>query len=309
VDELVGLVGRDHALSQARDSLAKGNHLLITGRPGIGKSALLRALYHELKAARPCLYAGDANVKAAVCDLLRQAHEGIGLRLPEARIPPRFRAKARRDGHIAWHHIARNLARMPTKDAMALIADSLKGKRVLVFIDSLEVPPTQAQFYAALLDVAQVAAALCDTNRRSRIQRLLWHFRDRIELKPLPAEACRAIGTRWLEHRPVRFASDAVRDHFLRALAQDSGGVPAALRGMLEAAAAEPEVTRAQVRAFTHEAGVKYLDMTATLVILFAVVLASRYIARGIGNDELYILSGVGIAMFVAVRFFLGRLR
>src|SRR3569833_3825155 len=196
VDELVGLVGRDHALSQARDSLAKGNHLLITGRPGIGKRALLRALYHALKAARPCLYAGDANVKAAVCDLLRQAHEGIGLRLPEARIPPRFRAKARRAGHIAWHHIARNLARMPTNDAMALIAATLTGKRVLVFIDSLEVPPTQAQFYAALLDVAQVASALCDTNRRSRIHRLLWRGRGRGGGGPRPAGAGRAGGAR-----------------------------------------------------------------------------------------------------------------
>jgi hypothetical protein len=32
-----------------------------------------------------------------------------------------------------------------------------------------------------------------NTNRRVRIDRLLWRFRERIELKPLPAAQCVAI--------------------------------------------------------------------------------------------------------------------
>jgi len=289
--------------------LAKGNNLLVTGRPGIGKSAFLRALRDRMREGRPCVWAPEGNVKTAIFDMARQVHGRVGLRVPEERIPPKYRAKARRLGYVEWHYIARNLSRMPAKDCMALIVDSVKGKGVLVFVETLEVPPAQAEFYTALLDVAQVAAAMCDTNRRVRIQRVLWCFRDRIELKPLAAPQCREIAERWLEGRPVRFASERVREAFLRAVEQDSGGVPFAVRGMLEAAAAEPEVTRSMVRGFAHEAGVRYVDMTFTFVIAFVIAIAGRYIARGIGSDELYILSGVGFALFLGLRFLLWRLK
>ncbi len=309
MDTVTGLIGRDRELSEARAALAKGHHLLVTGRAGIGKSALLRTLCQDLRADRVCLWAAAGNVKHAVFDLARQTHEAVGLALPVERIPKRYRARAQRLGHVSWRTLARNVGRMPAKDLMDLIVASVRGKGVLVFIETLEVPPSQALFYAALIDVAQVAAAMDDLNRRSRIARLLWRFNARLELKPLPLEACRDIAARWLKENPVRFASEAVRAHFLRAVAQDSGGVPAAIRGMLESAAAEAEVTRSQVRGFVHEAGVRYLDMTPTLILGFILAIAARYIARGIGDNELYILSGVAIALFLGVRFFVGRLR
>lgn len=131
---------------------------------------------------------------------------------------------------------------------MALIADSLKSKRVLVFIDTLEVPPTQARFYAALLEVAQVAGALCK-RRRAR---------------PLPARA-----------RPR--------------LRRCPGGAP---RHCWKPPPRNPKSPAPRCVPSPTRPASSNLDMTATLVILFAVVIASRYIARGIGNDELYIPLG-----------------
>ena len=84
--------------------------------------------------------------------------------------------------------------------------------------------------------------------------------------------------------------------------------MPAAIQGMLAKAAAEPEVTRSSVREFTHETGVRYIDMTPTLIVGFVVVIATRYIARGLDNMELYVLSGVGIALFLGLRFAMGRM-
>ncbi|MBK5942677.1 hypothetical protein [Halorhodospira halophila] len=60
----------------------------------------------------------------------------------------------------------------------------------------------------------------------------------------------------------MRFEPPRVQAAFLRAVVQDSGGVPAAIEGMLEQTASEPAVTRAKVRAFAYEAGMRYLDMT-----------------------------------------------
>jgi len=125
----------------------------------------------------------------------------------------------------------------------------------------------------------------------------------------LPAAQCRAIAEQWLASRPVRFESERVRAAFLRAVEQDSGGVPAAIRGMLEAAAAEAMVTRSTVRAFAYQAGVRYLDMTPTLVLGLMAVVAGRYIASGTNSNELYILSGIGIALFIGVRLLMFKLK
>lgn len=307
--EITGFVGRDRELSLAEAALAKGNNLLVAGRAGIGKSAFLRALCERMAASRVCLWVPEGNVKAVTCDLARQVHALLGLNVPEDLVPPRYRMKLRRTGRVEWEWINRAVTRLPARESIELVARSLKGRNALVFIESLEVPPTQAEFFGLLLDVAQVAAAMDNTNRRARIERLLWRFRERVELRPLPAAECRAIAEVWLAARPVRFESERVREAFLRAVGQDSGGVPAAIRGMLEAATAEAEVTRATVRAFMHKAGARYMDMTPTVILGMMLVVAGRYIASGLNNNELYILSGVGIALFLGVRLLLHRLR
>ena len=309
MDEITGFVGRDHELSQAEAALAKGNNLLVTGRAGIGKSAFLRALYERLATARVCVWVPEGNVKAVTFELARQVHALVGLSVPEDLVPQRYRMKLRRAGRVEWEWINRAVTRMPARESMELVARSLKDRNTLVFIESLEVPPSQAEFFKVLLDEAQVAAAMDDSNRRVRIDRLLWRFRERVELKPLPATQCRAIAEKWLASRPVRFESDRVREAFLRAVEQDSGGVPAAIRGMLEAATAEAEVTRSTVRAFMHKAGVRYMDMTPTLVLGMMLVVAGRYIASGLNNNELYILSGIGIALFLGLRLLMYRLK
>lgn len=307
--EITGFVGRDYELSLAVAALEKGNNLLVAGRAGVGKSAFLRELFERTRETRACLWLPAGNVKAVTYELARQVHEQLGISVPEEMLPRRYRLRLRRAGRIEWEWINRALSRMPVRDSMTLLARSVRGKNALVFIESLEVPPTQAELFALLIDEAQVAAAMDDTNRRARIERLLWRFREKVTLKPLPAAECRAIAERWLAARPLRFESERVRESFLRAVAQDSGGVPAAIRGMLEAASAEAEITRATVRAFAHEAGVRYLDMTPTLVIGLMAVVAGRYIASGLNNNELYILSGVGIALFIGLRLLMFRLK
>ena len=147
-----------------------------------------------------------------------------------------------------------------------------------------------------------------DSNRRVRIDRLLWRFSEKIVLKPLPLTECATIIERWLEHQPVRFSSQRTRAHFIRHVARVSGGIPAAIRGMLEAAQAESEITPAKARSFHHEASAHYLDMTPVLVILMVVFLAMRYISRGLGDMEMLVLSGVVSAIFIGLRFFMFRM-
>ena len=186
---------------------------------------------------------------------------------------------------------------------------SLRRRRLRIFFETLEVPPSQAELFARLIDAAQVVAAMDDSNRRVRIERLLWRFPERLVLRPLPLPECAAIIEHWLAQHPLRFSSESTRARFVRHVAIACSGAPAAIRGMLEAASAEPEITPARARSFQHEAAAHYLDMTPLVVILMVVFLALRYISRGVGDAEMVVLSGVATAIFIGLRFFMYRLR
>ena len=84
-------------------------------------------------------------------------------------------------------------------------------------------------------------------------------------------------------------------------------GSPSAVRGMVQAATAEDEITPARACTFTHEAGIRYINMTPAVVVTVG-FMALRYISRGIGEVEMLVLSGVASALFMGLRFFMFRI-
>ncbi|MCP4468827.1 MAG: ATP-binding protein [Halieaceae bacterium] len=308
MEAITGFVGRSEQIAEAVLALRSGNSLVVKGRAGIGKSSFLRQLHLQLSSEAPCFWLPDTNGKAAVFDLAEQVHDRLSLKVPERFIPDRYRGRAHQSGIVQWEWIKRSISRAPARDTADLVMVSLRDREGIVFLESLEVPPTQAEFYHGLAEVAQIAAAMDQDNRRVRIQRLLWRFQKSIELKPLTREQSRELALRWLVKRPIRFTSNRVREAFLRAVEQDSGGVPAAIEGMLLSATNDGEVTPVSIRAYRHEAGTSYLDMTPALVIAVIGFMAMRYVSRGIGEVELLVMSGVASALFYGLTMLLRRL-
>jgi len=302
----VSLIGRERELEQLRQAIAQGGHVLITGRAGIGKSALLKAVAEAFPQA---VRFPSGTPKLVLLTALEQAHQRVGLRVPEALLPPSAQVRAKRLGYLDWRSLARTLRRLPLDQQASLLRDSLVGRQALVLLDSLELPPTLVEAVTPLFDVAQIVAAMDETNRRVRIDKLLWRFQIRIELKPLSLSEAQLLAEQALERFPVRFAEEGVQDRFLRHVAQQSGRVPAAILGMVEAASTEPEVTPALAMGVSHEAGVRYLDLTPVLLLGLFVFMALRYIARGLDSEELFVLSGVASAGFMALRLVIWNLR
>lgn len=176
-----------------------------------------------------------------------------------------------------------------------------------IFVESLELPPTQEDFLLELIKRCQIVAAVCDTNRRERIKRLLWDFEKELELKPLAAPHTRQITEEWLEARAMAFVSQRCRKSFLRYIQQESGGVPLAIRGLLEHASKHPMIDCKDLRAYRHDAGVRYLDMTPALAVIIIGFMAMRYVSRGIGEVEMLVMSGVASALFYGVSMVLRR--
>jgi len=301
-------VGRSAEIDQALEALRSGNSVVVKGRAGMGKRSLLRQVKNRLDTERPCLWPTMTTPKSMVEDLAQQVHERLGLMVPERFIPPRFRAEAHRTGRVPWRHIHRSLLREPGREVLALILESVRGKSVILFTETQEVPPTQAAMLHELAEVCQLASAMDADNRRVRILRLLWSFQRTIEFGPLTKAYTRTLVERWLEERPIAFDNPRVRERFIAAVVQDSAGVPAAIEGMLQAAGNDREVTPTRIRDYRHEAAAVYWDMTPLIILGSIGFMAARYVSRGISETELYVLAGVGSALFWGLVFLVRRL-
>jgi hypothetical protein len=309
VEETQGFVGRAREIQEVTAAILAGKSVLVVGRTGIGKTALMREVVCQSEGwTKPCIWVPKDTTKQSFRALAKALHDLHGLALPEDVIPKQTLARAQRQGFLPWADIQRALWRLPTDGLTAILINTLREHPTVVFLESLEVPPSQADFYRSIMDVAQVCAGMDSNNFRARIKKLLWRFHHRLDLQPLPLEDCRAIAERLLEGAPIRFASDKVRERFIQAAAQGSGGVPEALRGIIEKAIAEGEITPAKVHWFGHEAGREYLDMTPFLLIGLIGFMAFRYLSRGLQEVEWYTLAGVGSAVFLGFRMMMGKL-
>lgn len=309
MEAITGFVGRARETELIVEAVGKGSNVLVIGRAGIGKSALLRHVMAEVGGNRKCVWAPVGTTKHALMEIARQIHDLVGLAVPAGLLAPKTAAKAKRQQWLDWPTLERSIKRMPTAPLAELVINNLRERNLLVFLESLEMPPSQANFFADVLDVAQCVAAMDDGNRRNRIARVLWRFQAQVELKPLPLEDCAEIASRWLTHNPVRFTDENTRDKFIRHVARDSGGVPAAIEGMLENALALREISPSTARAIArHDAAGRYVDMTPLVVIVMVGFLALRYISRGMGQVEMLVLSGVATAIFMGLKFFMYRM-
>ncbi len=65
-----------------------------------------------------------------------------------------------------------------------------------------------------------------------------------------------------------------------------------------------PERKR-RIREMRQDGGVKYFDVTPVMSVTWTVAVALRYVALGMGDRTMYVMAGIGAAMFLAVRMLL----
>lgn len=301
MDAPTGFIGRSHEIQLALTLLERGAHVLINGPAGIGKRRLLRELqqrYHT----RPTIWLNPGPAKALLLQLLADYHQQHGLQLPKQRLPQALRHRALRTCYLSWEQLAPSLNRWTQSELFHLARHSLQQHPSLLIVESLQLTPSAQQLLLQLAECSQLLAALDSGLRIS--QRLHWQFPapQQLSLAPLNHDDCLALAECYLQHQSLQFQPPALRATFLQQLIPTSGGVPAALLGILQQAQQLSPLHSADLATLYHPAGVRYLCLAPLLLIGFALALAGRYIARGLDSEELYWLSGLGLALFLSLR-------
>lgn len=294
--DITGLVGREELLARVMREIGKGKHVLLTGGVGLGKSVLLASALDRMH-GQAVIRLKDHQAKAQFVEMAKQllAMDMLtpkALELPEA-------YWSRSGSSITWDSIKRTVTRLSIRDLSHAVIPALaaSGGRVCIAVDDMTwLTPTQQAFWLAVFDHAQVVG--CCSDKKKGLRKLWWRMTD-ISVPPLHKQEATQVVQRYITQQGMLIESPEL---FIAHVVQQSGGVPQAIHDMLDTSSKERVLNKRQVREMCHAAGIRYLDFTPSLVLIGGVLIATRYVAMGIGDQMLYVMGGIGAAMFLSIR-------
>jgi hypothetical protein len=281
------VIGRDTERGRLLANIARGRHTLLVAKIGAGKTYLLRAVAAECPEA---VYVPHVQpLRLGLLGLSESLHARGQLVLADGgRVPQ------------AWPECARLLGRVTVRELTAIVVASLRTRPTVLILDQLEAAtPAMAPVLEACLESAVVLGATRDC--RPGLQKLWWAF-ERLDLPPLAREEAKAL--LWASVDRARIPDVAL---FEAIVLEQAGGNPHAIVEMARQVAGEGPVPLEAIRALQHGAGLRYLDLTPVLLLVAAGLVATRFVALGLDDRDLYILAGTLGALFFVVRVLLTR--
>lgn len=241
----------------------------------------------------------DHQAKGQFVDMARQMLALGLISAVELDLPAKFQGVP--GPQIDWREIKTHVNRASMRDLTQAIIPALaraESRPVIAVDDLTSLTPTQMAFWLAIFDHAQVIG--CASEKKARVRKLWWKMKE-IAVKPLPPPVIREIVRKYIEAKGVLIESP---DLYISHVVKQSGGVPQAIHDMLDESGKERIIDKRKVREMRHDAGVFYLDFTPLVMILGAVIVSMRYVGMGTGDKTLYIMGGLGTALFLTFRYF-----
>lgn len=339
--QITGLLGRETLIEEVTRELRKGRHVLLTGPVGVGKSAVLEAAIGQLEpraserwrigqsapgifavaAEQPrphpdpekplsgqqytILYLTDHQAKGQFVSMTRQLLE-TGLAKPSAFDLPEELDEVSLEA-LKWDKLKRTINRQSVRDLTSVIIHVLhrhrqEGRKVIIAVDDMTcLTPTQQAFWLMIFDQAQVIG--CAVTKGKGWSKLWWKMRE-IAVEPLPSETATAVVREFIAQQGMLIESP---DLYVSQVVKQSGGNPQAVYDMLDHSSKERLVDKRQIRELRHQAGIEYVDFTPVMLLLGAGMICLRYLAKGLDDTALYLLAGMGAAVFLGMRLMLAR--
>jgi hypothetical protein len=285
------VVGRREELAQLWELALKGRHVVVSGEPGIGKSVLLGMLRDGLRAQ------GDVHVfrvadsrqfKNALVELAEQFHAGGIYRHPG------LSDSVLRS--LPWEKLASKVRSLTVKTLAESLVTSLAGQHAILIWDQFEkATPTEISWFHQFLSAATVIVGTTD-RANPKLKVILDRMPSRVEVKELSEGESLELVDRCFEIAP--FAVSDV-NWYKKEILRKTRGNPRAIKDLLADHALEKYVDHQMIRAMASDQGAKYFAISWLVLIGALLFSIHRYVGRGLGDRDAYIIGAVGMVVFI----------
>lgn len=273
-------IGREGELKTLLTFCKRGTPILVTGKSGLGKTHLLRQFIAAL--ARQKLTAIYLDrlwpfkpALLTLCSSLRTLSDKDLSRLKRLTVPEL------------------------TQETLSLLKEKARRRKSLIIFDRLEdAPASAADFLLQVSSLTLVFGAAQYVKRTRTLRRFFWQF-EILELMPLVKSEALTLAERLVNERNLQLADPAF---FLNQVVSHANGVPLAIIETIHRLPAGQPVSRSQIRElFLHGSGVREIDATPLVILLFSLFIVLRFIARGFSDYQAYALFGAlgGVGLFI----------
>ncbi len=280
-------IGREEELKKMLKNVEEGVPTLLLGKPGTGKTHLLFLLCQYLKDQRkPYLYIEKFKpVKDTLINLYKSLKKGVTQKQEK--------------------QIKRLTVSELTEEIIPLLESRSKKKPFILIFDHLEEITSSTSDILQELSGLCIIFGACQFIRRIRtLKRFFWQF-DIIEIEPLTKEESKLLVDRLIRLKRVRVKC---RDFFINQVVANTSGIPLSIVETINRAKTQKIVTKSYVREmFIHGSGVKEVDASPFVILIFAFFIVMRFVYRGFGEYQGYALFGALTGIGIFIRYLLYR--
>lgn len=280
-------LAREEELKKMLKNLSENIPTLLLGKPGTGKTHLLNLLCSYLREhKRPYLYIEKFKpVKETLINLYKTLKKKVSSK------------QEKQIKRLTVYELTEELTSL-------LESRSKKNPCILVFDHLEEITSSTSDILQRLSSLCLIFGA-CQFIRRIRtLRRFFWQF-DIIEIEPFTKEEAKLF-----VERLIRLNRLKIKCHqfFINQIVSNTSGIPLSIVETINRAKTKPTITKSYVREmFIHGSGIKEVDASPFVILIFSFLIVMRFIYRGFGEYQGYALFGALTGIGIFIRYLLYR--
>ncbi|MDA2934070.1 hypothetical protein MYX82_06975 [Acidobacteria bacterium AH-259-D05] len=226
--------------------------------------------------------------KSALVELAEQTH---GRRIYQH---PRFSMNVLRS--MPWEKLASKVRSLTVKALAESLVVSLAGRGAIVIWDQFDrARPTELSWLHQFLKAATVLVGTSDPSS-SKLKVILDRIPAKVELVELTESESYELMDCCFEMAP--FAVSDLK-WYRREIWRKTQGNPRAIKDLLADHSLEKYIDSQIIRSIQSEQGVRYFAISWIVLIVTVLFSIHRYVGRGLGDRDAYIIGAAGMVVFL----------
>ena len=273
-------INRKNELKKLIRNQRKNIPTLILGKSGIGKTHILYELMSYLR---------ERKVRFLYVEKFKPVKETL-INLHKSLNKSKLTDKEEKS--------LKRLTSSELSQGIILTLEARKKDFMIIFDHLEDVTSSTADILMKLSSLTLVFGAGQFVRRVRSLRRFFWQF-EIIEIEPLSKEDSVSLVEKLIKLKKLNIKC---RNFFINQIVTNTGGIPLSIIETINRAKTKGKVTRTSVRdMFIHASGVKEIDASPFIMLMFAFFIVMRFVYRGFGEFQGYAMFGAltGLGMFV----------